>query len=387
MHALSSSSSPSPHPHEQLAPCFSRFKESCSHPQTFNGVCLSCARTVGEGYGLSFNYMLRGLEFGKDEVARLKRMNSEIAFGQRKLQLVLDLDHTLLHAADVDMLAPDDRDYLMKRESSASDGGGLFMMDGGLLLVKLRPYIRSFLREACKMYDIYICTMGTRHYAEMIAKLLDPKCEYYISSRLITYEDFKETGKKNLDLVLGQERGVVIVDDTAEVWKDHKENLILVGKYNYFKEGIRKSKNNDQKSYSERKSDESELNGALVNVLRVLKRVHELFFENPENLVWGDVRSFLGKIRRQILAGCTLFFNIGDVGPQEFPLLRQRAEELGAACTDVHDSSVTHVVSTRQATEGRRLAEQHNNFLVHPRWIYAAYYLWSRQAENDYFPL
>lgn len=60
----------------------------------------------------------------------------------------------------------------------------------------------------------------------------------------------------------------------------------IARRISYFEEGIRKSQNNDQKSYSERKSDETELNGALVNVLRVLK-VHELFFENPENLVWG----------------------------------------------------------------------------------------------------
>lgn len=139
---------------------------------------------------MSFNYMLKGLEFSKDEVTRLKRMNSEIVFGQNKLQLILDLDHTLLHATDMDMLATEDHGYLMKRVGSLSDGGDLFMMGDGLLLVKLRPYIRSFLNEESKMYDIYICTLGNRPYAEMIANLLDPKREYYISSRLITCKAF-----------------------------------------------------------------------------------------------------------------------------------------------------------------------------------------------------
>ncbi|KAK9197909.1 hypothetical protein WN944_013092 [Citrus x changshan-huyou] len=91
----------------------------------------------------------------------------------------------------------------------------------------------------------------------------------------------------------------------------------------------------------------------------------------------------------EILAGCTLFI-IMDVDDKEFefPLLKWRATELGAACTDVY-LSVTHVVSVsaRPGTEGRWLAEHHNTFSVHPQWIYAAYYLWSRQAEKDSFPL
>ena len=124
-----------------------------------------------------------------------------------------------------------------------------------------------------------------------------------------------------------------------------------------------------------------------MNVLRVLKTVHGLFFKNP---VCRDVRCFLGKIRRQILARCTLFFS-RDVDDKEFefPLLKWRAGELGAACTDVYNLSVAQVVSvsSRLGIKGHRLAEQHNKFLVHPQWIYAAYYLWSRQVEKDYFPL
>ncbi|KAH9719921.1 RNA polymerase II C-terminal domain phosphatase-like 4 [Citrus sinensis] len=282
-------------------------------------------------------------------------MNSEMVYRQKKLHLVLDLDQTLPHAVDIDILASKDRKYLMKQRGSSSDGD-LFKMASELFLVKVRSYIRKFLKKASKMYDIYLCTTRIRSYAMMMAKLLNPKCEYHISSRLITREDFKEKGKKSGDLVLRQEWGVVIVDDTEKVWKDHKEHLML-------------------------------LNGALVNVLRVMKTVHGLFFENP---VCGDVRCFLGKIQRQILVRCTLFFS-RDVDDKEFefPLLKWRAGELGAACTDVYNLSVAQVVSvsSRLGIKGHRLAEQHNKFLVHPQWIYAAYYLWSRQVEKDYFPL
>lgn len=55
----------------------------------------------------------------------------------------------------------------------------------------------------------------------------------------------------------------------------------------------------------------------------------------------------------EILAGCTLFF-VMDVDDKEFefPSLKWKASELGAACTDVY-LSVTHVVSVQQGQEQR----------------------------------
>lgn len=376
LRATSGSGSRSPSPPTQ-ALC-----KSCSHPKIYNELCVYCTQRIEEGYGVAFDYMLKGLRFSEEEVTRLKAINSDAVFRQKKLHLVLDLDHTLLHAVNFENLASED-EHLMTRVSSFKDlsDGDLLKISAGYL-VKLRPYLRTFLKDASTMYDIYICTMGTRHYAELIAELLDPKCEYYISGRLITREDFKQKGKKNLELVLGQERGIVIIEDSEDVWSDHKENLMLVGRYNYFSEQIGMKRK--RKSYSERETDESEINGALANVLRILRRVHWLFFDNPANLASGDVRSFLGNIRRQILAGCTLLLSDAE----KFPLLEWRAEELGAACTTIHDSSVTHVVSACRGAKDCRCAEQHKKiFLVHPRWIYAAYYLWKRQPENDYFPL
>lgn len=33
-----------------------------SHPVVYHGVCLSCARTIAKGYGLSFNFLVEGLK-------------------------------------------------------------------------------------------------------------------------------------------------------------------------------------------------------------------------------------------------------------------------------------------------------------------------------------
>lgn len=122
---------------------------------------------------------------------------------------------------------------------------------------------------------------------------IDPTQRWWLNFSIISVST---TSAKDWYLVLGQERGVVIFDDTEKVWKDHKENLILLGSYNYFKERRNKKNNILQKSVSENK-----LNGALVNVLRVLKTVNRLFFENPGNLFSGDIRFPWGKFRGRFL--------------------------------------------------------------------------------------
>ena len=59
-----------------------------------------------------------------------------------------------------------------------------------------------------------------------------------------------------------------------------------MGKYVYFRD---KELNDNHKSYSKTLTDESENDGALTNVLRVLETMHRLFFDS----VCGDVRTYL----------------------------------------------------------------------------------------------
>ena len=176
--------------------------------------------------------------------------------------------------------------------------GSLFQMENDKL-VKLRPFVRTFLEQASSLFEMYVCTMGTRCYAKAAVKLLDPDSKYF-SSRIIVREDFNGKDRKNLDLVRGQERGIVILDDTEIVWSDHTENLIVVGKDVYFRD---KELNGDHKSYSETLTDESENEEALANVLRVLKTIHRLFFDS----VCGDVRTYLPKVRSEFLRDVLYF--------------------------------------------------------------------------------
>ncbi|MCL7040142.1 hypothetical protein MKW94_003297 [Papaver nudicaule] len=122
------------------------------------------------------------------------------------------------------------------------------------------------------MFEMCVYTMGNRSYAEGTARLLDPG-KIYFDWRVISKEDCTHENKKSLDVVLGAESVVIILDDT---------------KY------------------------------------------------------------------------------------------------LGATCCKELDSSVTHVVSTDMETRRSRWAVKHGKFLVHPRWIKAAYSSWKRQLEDSF---
>ncbi|KAL2227922.1 UNVERIFIED_CONTAM: hypothetical protein Sindi_1771900 [Sesamum indicum] len=256
------------------------------------------------------------------------------------------------------------------------------------MMTKLRPFVHAFLKEASNLFEMYIYTMGERPYALEMAKLLDPG-DVYFNSRIIAQGDCTQRYQKGLDVVLGQESAVLILDDTEAVWGKHKENLILMERYHFFASSCKHFGFNC-KSLSELRSDESETDGALATVLKVLQRVHSLFFDpgHKDRLEDRDVRQVLKTVRKEILEGCKVVFS--RVFPTNFPAeehhLWKMAEQLGATCSLELDPSVTHVVSMDAGTDKSRWAVQEKKFLVHPRWIEASNYMWQKQPE-DSFPV
>lgn len=84
----------------------------------------------------------------------------------KKLYLVLDLYHTLLN----DMTT--DEDYL-KTLTLDRNNLLLFSVKSMGLMTKLRPFVRTFLKEANDVFEMYIIyTKGDRRYAREMAKVV-----------------------------------------------------------------------------------------------------------------------------------------------------------------------------------------------------------------------
>ncbi|XP_024030539.1 RNA polymerase II C-terminal domain phosphatase-like 4 [Morus notabilis] len=362
-------------------------KDACTHPGSFGDMCILCGQRLEEETGVTFGYIHKGLRLNNDEIVRLRSTDMKNLIRHKKLCLVLDLDHTLLNSTRLVDLSSEEQ-YLKSQAFSPQDAseGSLFVLEAMHMMTKLRPFVRNFLKEVYNLFELYVYTMGDRPYALAMAKLLDPRREYF-GDRIISRDDGTLKHQKGLDVVLGQESAVLILDDTENAWiKHHKENLILMERYHFFRSSTHQFGYNC-KSLSELKSDESETEGALVTVLNVLKQVHSMFFdERGIDHIIRDVRQVLKTLRKEVLKGCKIVFS--RVFPTEFQAenhqLWKMAEQLGATCGIELDPSVTHVVSLDVGTEKSRWAVKENKFLVHPRWIEAANYMWKRQPEDNF---
>ncbi|KAK9725695.1 hypothetical protein RND81_05G163100 [Saponaria officinalis] len=297
---------------------------------------------------------------------------------ENKMYLVLDLDHTLVNSTPIDDLSSEEN-YLKNLDNLSKRG--LFRFENIGVLTKLRPFVRTFLDEASKMFEMYIYTMGDRSYALEMAKLLDPENKLFYS-RIISRDDCVLKDQKGLDFLQKPKNSVLVLDDTENVWSNHKDNLILMDRYMYFSSSCRQF-GVKCKSLSELRRDEDEADGALSTILQVLKRI---FHDYTNTNGVRDVRGILKNVRKRTLRGCKIVFS--GIFPTNVEAHKQKlwkmAEELGATCCTVVENDVTHVVTVDLGTEKSRWAVKEGKFLVHPRWVEAAYYLWRRHLEDKF---
>ncbi|KAL6548111.1 hypothetical protein OROHE_009173 [Orobanche hederae] len=346
---------------------------------------LECVGSVGKTWMLTMD-----LRLSVTEIARRREEELKELVRRRKLYLVLDLDHTLLNSVCLPEVTVGEEYLNVERDAlpgfhSDSLRGSLHRLDWLNMLTKLRPFVHSFLKEASNLFEMYIYTMGERSYALEMAKLLDPD-NVYFNDKVISQGDCTTKHQKSLDVLLGQESAVLILDDTETVWKNDKHNLILMERYHFFAASCKPFN-----SLSQLKVDESESKGALAAILKVLQRIHTSFFHNLEShqnkadvLVRQDVRQVLRTLRGGVLEGCKLVFS--GFSKDDRNHLWKLVERLGAKCCIDIDPSVTHVVSMNATTQESRWAigEGNNKFLVNRRWIEASNYLWEKQPEENF---
>ncbi|KAK9666566.1 hypothetical protein RND81_14G194300, partial [Saponaria officinalis] len=218
---------------------------------------------------------------------------------QKKLHLVLDLDHTLVHSIPISNMAEDDCQYLRRLNGRNWIKKGKLHKFEDELLIKLRPYAHAFLENASTMFDFSIFTLGSKPYAKRVVEILDPKGLYFSTSNVFSKEDCKTPRIKGLDVVNQDEKIVLVVDDKKKVWINHPKNLIKINRYEYFHE------TRSRTSWTQRRSDESEEYGELARVLDELKKIHCAFFDLEEDTdqfdyyKCRDVRDVFEDVRRK----------------------------------------------------------------------------------------
>ncbi|RHY05093.1 hypothetical protein DYB25_003337 [Aphanomyces astaci] len=140
-----------------------------------------------------------------DNIARM--------FKTAKLTLVLDLDHTLLHAVRLEDVVDPIESYV---DILHFEIPGIPTPH----VLKLRPGLATFLSDLAAMYELCIYTHGTRKYAEKIADIIDPGRKLF-GGRIISRSDTPDIGHKDLKFLFPScdDSMIIILDDRIDVWR------------------------------------------------------------------------------------------------------------------------------------------------------------------------
>lgn len=143
----------------------------------------------------------------------------------RKLVLLVDLDHTLIHTTNDNV------------SNQLKDVYHYELVQKGIWYhTKFRPGCKKFLEEMSKLYELHMVTFGERKYAHTIASFMDPDKRYF-HDRILSRNEIINPISKTDNLKALFPRGdlmVCIIDDREDVW-NYARNLICVQPYVYFK--------------------------------------------------------------------------------------------------------------------------------------------------------
>lgn len=190
---------------------------------------------------------------------------------------------------------------------------------------------------------------------------------------------------KDLDVLIGCEESVLILDDSPRVWHKHRQNVLEIERYHFFPSSL-KNFSLKGKSLLHRNADEDAHGGPLASVLSTLKEIHAEYFQQSE-VEEIDVRNILDSKKKQVLTGCKIIFSCvipkGEKFPERHPLWKL-AVEFGAECKLSWDDQVTHVIAALEGTEKTAKARQEGKHVVRPDWLHASVYHFKRQEEQKY---
>ena len=173
----------------------------------------------------------------------------------KKLTLILDLDETIINFKITNIK----------------------INEGKLLL---RPYLKDFLKEISKLYEIILFTAAIKDYAEPIINLIEKEekffsFKFYREHTIIINNFFV----KDISLIGRDIDKIIIVDNLPQNFMLQKENGILIKSF-----------------YGENKEDNS-----LFHLLKILIRIYN---END------DVRNSIKKYKNEILRKVTSSIDI-----------------------------------------------------------------------------
>jgi len=166
--------------------------------------------------------------------------NMRALYQSKRLLLVLDLDHTLIHTTDdfrvaasmpaLQSLHGDLHSFTLDHLTSKPSSSPKLLHH----FVKLRPHVKHFLDSLSSIYDLHVYTMGSRPYAERILDWID-NSHSLVKHRVVTRTETSDISFKALERLYACDDSMIgIVDDRTDVWRNKQENVLRVWDFTYF---------------------------------------------------------------------------------------------------------------------------------------------------------
>jgi len=346
--------------------------EPCSHAVQWKGMCSLCGKdcSIDDFAGsdssratIRMTHDASELFVSQQEAQRLEKENASRLVKQKKLSLILDLDQTIIHATIDPTIGEWQNDPNNPNYEALKDVHHFVLPDSATVYyIKLRPGVREFLKEINQYYELHIYTMGTRSYANAIAKIIDPTSEYF-GNRILSRDESGSFALKSIQRLFPCDQSmVVVIDDRADVWM-WSENLIKVQPYNFFvgigdinntallqqqereklaaseekkETGDNKEKTGDEKKEGDNKEESKEKgkeeekvanpvpeqsavakstvlvdNDHELEVVKgVLKNIHKTFYDSYDNKEENvSVQNIMKNMRHKVLSGKNILFS------------------------------------------------------------------------------
>jgi hypothetical protein len=138
-----------------------------------------------------------------------------------KLNIVLDLDETLVHGK---MIHDIKRFEELKKRKNV-----LYALEDPMMVVFFRPHIVDFIKVVQAHYNIYIYTNGHKIHYDNVVKNLRDKVNFNISDCVYKEFFFEDMPLKNLKKLGLSQNNTIIVDDNLHTWCDvDKYNIVNI---------------------------------------------------------------------------------------------------------------------------------------------------------------
>ncbi|KAK4124072.1 hypothetical protein N657DRAFT_375950 [Parathielavia appendiculata] len=228
-------------------------QEECGHEIQFQGLCGICGKDMTEvnwaaetrdtaRAPISMVHDQTNLTVSAVQAQRTEQELQRRLLQSRKLSLVVDLDQTIIQACIDPTVGEWQRDPTNPNYESVKEVKSFQLDDGPTELarrcsyyIKMRPGLEGFLRRVSEMYEMHVYTMGTRPYAQNVARVIDPDRKLF-GNRVISRDENGNIFAKDLQRLFPvSTRMVAIIDDRSDVWPRNRPNLIKVSPYEFFK--------------------------------------------------------------------------------------------------------------------------------------------------------